>query len=98
MIQLPGAPTREGYRFLYWEGSRYDAGASFIVDDPHAFTAKWEKIVDPTPSPTPPVAGGSTVSTEMPQTGDALPIVPVVVVVLIAGAVLAVCVRRETSL
>lgn len=42
-INLPGAPTREGYTFLYWRGSRYDAGASYTIDGAHTFTAVWEK-------------------------------------------------------
>ena len=45
-ITLPGAPTREGYTFLYWKGSRYDAGASYTVDGQHNFTAVWEKNAD----------------------------------------------------
>ncbi len=42
-ISLPAAPTREGYRFLYWKGSEYKAGADYTVDGAHSFTAVWEK-------------------------------------------------------
>ena len=43
-IKLPGAPTKEGYKFLYWKGSQYEAGAEYTVDGPHDFTAVWEKV------------------------------------------------------
>lgn len=43
-IKLLGTPTREGYRFLYWRGSQYDAGADYTVEGDHLFTAVWEKI------------------------------------------------------
>ena len=42
-IHLPDAPTKEGFRFLYWKGSRYEAGAEYTVTGPHDFTAVWEK-------------------------------------------------------
>ena len=41
-IVLP-KPTREGYTFSYWKGSRYEAGASYTVRDDHTFTAQWKK-------------------------------------------------------
>lgn len=43
-INLPDAPTKEGYKFLYWKGSQYEAGAEYTVDGPHDFTAVWEKV------------------------------------------------------
>lgn len=42
-IKLPGAPTREGYTFQYWKGSKYEAGAEYKVEGDHAFTAEWKK-------------------------------------------------------
>ncbi len=41
-----GAPTRAGYRFLYWEGSRYYAGDEYTITENHTLTAVWEKIED----------------------------------------------------
>ncbi|MBQ1484383.1 MAG: InlB B-repeat-containing protein [Eubacterium sp.] len=41
-ITLP-TPTREGYTFDYWEGSRYEAGAKYTVTGDHTFTAQWKK-------------------------------------------------------
>ncbi len=43
VIQLPDAPTREGYNFLYWQGSHYAPGASYTVKGAHTFKAVWEK-------------------------------------------------------
>lgn len=109
VIQLPGAPTREGYNFLYWQGSHYDPGASYTVEGAHTFTAIWEKKADPTPDPpvnpvpsadpVPPVksahliADNAAASTVIPQTGDEMPVLPVAVIVLLAGAALVRCSR-----
>ena len=41
VITLP-KPTRSGYTFDYWEGSRYEAGASYTVTGDHTFTAQWK--------------------------------------------------------
>ncbi|MBR3275014.1 MAG: InlB B-repeat-containing protein [Eubacterium sp.] len=41
-LTLP-KPTREGYTFDYWEGSRYEAGANYIVKENHNFTAQWKQ-------------------------------------------------------
>ena len=46
-INLPGAPTKEGYKFLYWKGSEYAAGAEYKVDGPHDFIAEWEAETSP---------------------------------------------------
>ena len=43
-INLPGTPAKEGYKFLYWKGSEYAAGAEYTVDGPHDFTAEWEEV------------------------------------------------------
>lgn len=43
-INLPGAPTKEGYTFKCWKGSEYAAGAEYTVDGPHDFTAEWEEV------------------------------------------------------
>ena len=60
-ITLP-APTREGYTFDYWEGSRYNAGDSYTVNGDHTFTAQWKKN-----STTP---GTGDPGKTSPQTGD----------------------------
>lgn len=44
-IKLP-KPSRSGYLFDYWEGSRYEAGASYTVKENHTFKAQW-KPIDP---------------------------------------------------
>lgn len=43
-ITIESAPMREGYKFLYWKGSKYYPGQSYRVEkDGHVFTAMWEK-------------------------------------------------------
>ena len=70
-ITLPGAPEKEGYRFLYWKGSRYEAGAEYTVTGPHDFTAEWEAVEEPPvepDDPEPPVEPEEPDDT--PATGD----------------------------
>ena len=44
-ITIETAPTREGYKFLYWKGSEYHPGESYTVPDGgHTFVAQWEKV------------------------------------------------------
>ena len=43
VIEMPAAPTREGYTFKYWKGSQYNPGDKYTVDGDHAFTAVWEE-------------------------------------------------------
>ena len=50
---IPEAPTREGYKFLYWKGSEYQPGDEYVVVEDHTFVAQWEKIEEPVPEPTP---------------------------------------------
>ena len=40
-ITLP-APTRDGYTFDYWEGSKYNAGDTYVVKGDHTFKAIWK--------------------------------------------------------
>jgi len=51
-ITLP-EPSRDGYTFDYWKGSRYDAGDKYTVEGDHTFTAQWKKNDDPEPGPEP---------------------------------------------
>ena len=41
VITLP-APTRDGYTFDYWEGSKYNAGDQYTVNGDHTFKAVWK--------------------------------------------------------
>ena len=41
-VNLLEAPTREHYTFDYWGGSRYEAGAEYIIKGDHIFVAKWK--------------------------------------------------------
>ncbi|MBR0385407.1 MAG: InlB B-repeat-containing protein [Erysipelotrichaceae bacterium] len=38
-ITIPKAPEKKGYKFLYWEGSRHNPGETYLVTEPHQFTA-----------------------------------------------------------
>ena len=49
-INLPGAPTKDGFTFKFWRGSEYAAGAEYTVEGDHEFTAEWEKNAEPDPS------------------------------------------------
>ncbi len=48
IITIPGPPTRKGYDFLYWEGSRYNPGDRYTVTEDHTLTAVWAKKVPAT--------------------------------------------------
>lgn len=41
-ISIMEAPTKEGYKFLYWKGSKYQPGQKYKVIEDHTFTAVWE--------------------------------------------------------
>ena len=43
-ITVKEAPTKAGYRFLYWEGSKHYPGDSYTVEDSHTFTAVYEEV------------------------------------------------------
>ena len=42
-LTLPAAPTKEGYTFMYWKGSKYQPGDKYLVEGEHTFTAVWQK-------------------------------------------------------
>ncbi|MBR2825747.1 MAG: InlB B-repeat-containing protein [Solobacterium sp.] len=44
MIKIHAAPSRDGYKFLYWEGSSYYPNDDYKVTENHTFVAKWKKI------------------------------------------------------
>jgi|GEM_PF-5769073 len=43
-ITIPEAPSREGYEFVYWQGSVYYPGDKYLVEGDHKFTAIWKKV------------------------------------------------------
>lgn len=55
IVDILEAPTREGYRFLFWEGSEYHPGDKYEVEGPHTFVAQWEEEPAPEKSNTPEV-------------------------------------------
>ena len=42
-ITIPDAPTRKGYTFQYWKGSKNYPGDKYKVVGDHTFTAVWKK-------------------------------------------------------
>lgn len=52
-ISILPAPTREGYKFTYWQGSEYYPGDSYEVTGNHTFTAQWEEVSVPSDDGTP---------------------------------------------
>ena len=43
VIKILKAPTRKGYKFKYWKGSKYYPGDSYTVEEDHTLTAVWKK-------------------------------------------------------
>ena len=43
-IKILDAPSREGYVFDYWKGSKYNPGDNYKIIDNHTFVAQWNKI------------------------------------------------------
>ena len=52
-IEIMDAPTREGYKFLYWSEPEYKPGDSYTVKDDSTFVAQWERV-EPKPEPNKP--------------------------------------------
>ena len=43
-IKLMKAPTREGYKFLYWSSKEFKPGNAYKVSGNQNFVAQWEKV------------------------------------------------------
>ena len=50
-IIIHDAPQRDGFVFLYWEGSVYHPGDSYTVTEDHVFTARWREKTAPPDEP-----------------------------------------------
>lgn len=48
-IKLMKAPTRKGYKFLYWSKEEFKPGNAYKVSGNQNFLAQWEKIEPPKP-------------------------------------------------
>ena len=71
VITILTAPTKSGFSFTHWEGSKYYPGDSYTVTGDHTFTAMWADVTEPpepeTPTePTKPADPGA----KLPGTGD----------------------------
>ena len=72
VIEMPAAPTREGYTFKYWKGSQYNPGDKYTVDGDHAFTAGWEENSKGGGTDTKDTGSSSATKGSSPKTRDAL--------------------------
>lgn len=56
---IPAGPKKEGYKFLYWEGSKFYPGDDYVVPaGGHTFTAVWEKKEEKKPETKPEIKPG----------------------------------------
>ena len=81
-ITIPEGPEKNGYKFLYWKGSKYYPGQKYKIEGNHTFTAIYEKVDEKLDSSesddsshkkdekTEP-SNKSNQSVEKPKTGDA---------------------------
>ncbi|MBQ3864266.1 MAG: InlB B-repeat-containing protein [Clostridia bacterium] len=46
-IQLPGAPERDGYTFVFWDSSEYPADAAYLPTASRTFKAVWKEGESP---------------------------------------------------
>ena len=69
VITVHEAPVREGYVFLYWEGSRYQPGDLYTVMEGHTFVAQWEETAASVPDET----TAAQPSAAAPNQGQAAP-------------------------
>ena len=86
-ITLP-APTREGYTFDYWEGSRYEAGDSYTVVGDHTFTAQWKENEG--------AASGGSGKSAVPSTGDSSHVLVAALLVAALGSLCALVALRRS--
>jgi uncharacterized repeat protein (TIGR02543 family)/LPXTG-motif cell wall-anchored protein len=67
---LPPPPSKEGYDFQYYKGSRLKPGDKYTVTaEDHTFTAQWKKKEKPTVTPVTPAAPPEPKNTAV-STGD----------------------------
>lgn len=95
-------PTKDGYDFLYWEGSRYNAGDSYLVEGDHSFTSVWQKQEEPASDDSTIVDDDdssdrdSSKKTDSPKTGGETDVMTLLILMGASAALLAVLsVRRK---
>lgn len=95
-IRLLDKPTKEGYVFDYWKGSKYKARARYMVSEDHTFTAQWRKPDEPATEDTDGVGGVDTTGT---NTGDdnQLALYIAILLAALAGMISAVWIRKTKS-
>ena len=81
VITLP-KPSRKGYKFNYWKGSKYKAGDKYTVKENHTLVAQWNKKSGASDS-------DSDKSGKGTRTGDDTPLLLYVMLLITSGAILA---------
>ncbi len=99
-IEIIAAPTREGFEFQYWKGSRYNPGDEYQVIGAHRFEAVWKPVSStPTTTTTSTTTTAPTTTKAKPaqalaRTGQASTAAVVAVLSLATGALLLIKKRR----
>ena len=81
-IKLLGAPSKPGYEFAYWKGSKYKAKAKYKVTGDHTFVAQWK------------AAGSKGANT---GDDNLLAVYITILLAAVAGLVSAVMIRRKRA-
>ncbi|MGI6079271.1 MAG: LPXTG cell wall anchor domain-containing protein, partial [Fastidiosipilaceae bacterium] len=91
---LPAAPTKTGFTFVEWQGSRYQPGDQYTVtDQDHTFTAVWKaNPTTPTDQTTPPNLAA------LPKTGEQGSMVFWVGLMLLASGGLLLLARKKVNI
>lgn len=86
VISILEAPTKEGFKFLYWKGSEYNPGDSYTVEGAHKFTAIWELVEEETEEPTvTPDPTPADYVAPTPKTGDSSGLGAWIVLMTVSG-------------
>lgn len=96
-ITLP-EPSRDGYTFDYWQGSKYNAGDKYTVNEDHTFTAQWVAVAedDDEDSDTSDTSdNGSSKKSKGVDTGDAADLMGWILLAIIAETGAAYVYRRR---
>ena len=102
-VSILGTPTRDGYKFLYWQGSQYNPGGNYLVEGANTFTAVWEEVTEekeesaPTPAPAPTVEPVKYNTDATPRTGDDSSIGMWSVMFAAAGLILMISYKKRTN-
>ena len=104
IVEIAEAPSRDGYTFWYWRGSKYQPGDSYTVTGDHTFTAVWKEVSgdEPNESEAKDHAGpeaktsATPAAAVLPNTGDFSLLVPLIVLMIaVVDLLAAAAIRRK---